>query len=164
MKVQVLSIQSAIAPNTHEVVLSVGTDTQKFICTTEVNRVGEHLLQTTCGDSLRGSSASRTFSEVFKFNQRVAMNVTNLVVKCYNREIVNLPADVGVFVTPETALSKQKPFENNSLAYTESQQTTAVDGETRQRARSIFEQLPESVLDEAVRFLESLYVKGDRVE
>ncbi|WP_377475141.1 MAG: hypothetical protein P2A85_20320 [Microcoleus anatoxicus] len=151
-----MSIQSAIAPNTHEVVLSVGTDTQKFIFTTEVNRVGEHLLQTTRGD--------RTFSEVFKFNQRVAMNVTNLVVKCYNRETVNLPADVGVLVTPETALSKQKPFENNSLADTESQQTTAVDGEIRQRAIAILEQLPEAVLDEAVRFLESLYVKGDRVE
>ncbi|MEZ2227150.1 MAG: hypothetical protein ACBR50_12865 [Microcoleus sp.] len=156
MKVQVLSIQSAIVPNTHEVVLSVGTDTQKFIFTTEVNRVGEHLLQTTRGD--------RTFSEVFKFNQRVAMNVTNLVVKCYNGETVNLPADVGVLVTPETALSKQKPFENNSLADTESQQTTAVDRETRQRAIAILEQLPEAVLDEAVRFLESLYVKGDRVE
>jgi hypothetical protein len=164
MKVQVLSIQSASAPNTHEVLLSVGTDTQKFIFTTEVNRVGEHLLQTTRGDSLRDSCASRTFSEVFKFNQRVAMNVTNLVVKCYNRETVNLPADVRVFVTPETALSKQKPFENNSLADTESQQTTAVDRETRQRAIAILEQLPEAVLDEAVRFLESLYVKGDRLQ
>ena len=156
MKVQVLSIQSAIAPNAHEVVLSVGTNTQKFIFTTEVNQVGEHLLQTTRGD--------RTFSEVFRFNQRVAMNVTNLVVKCYNRETVNLPADVGVLVTPETALSKQKPFENNSLAKTESQQQTAVDGKTRQRARSILEKLPEAVLDEAVRFLESLYVKGDRLQ
>ncbi|TAF62899.1 MAG: hypothetical protein EAZ59_22190 [Oscillatoriales cyanobacterium] len=156
MKVQVLSIQSAIAPNTHEVVLSVGTDTQKFIFTTEVNRVGEHLLQTTRGD--------RTFSEVFKFNQRVAMNVTNLVVKCYNCETVNLPADVGVLVTPETALSKQKPFENNSLADTESQQIIAVDREIRQRAIAILEQLPEAVLDEAVRFLESLYVQCDRLQ
>jgi beta-lactamase superfamily II metal-dependent hydrolase len=50
MKVQVLSIQSANATNTHEVLLSVGTDRQKFIFTTEVNRVGEHLLQTTRGD------------------------------------------------------------------------------------------------------------------
>ncbi len=156
MKVQVLSIQSAIAPNTHEVLLSVGTDTQKFIFTTEVNRVGENLLQTTRGD--------RTFSEVFRFNQRVAMNVTNLVVKCYNRETVNFPAYVGVLVSPETALSKQKPFENNSLADTESQQTTAVDREIRQRAIAILEQLPEAVLDEAVRFLESLYVKSDRLQ
>ena len=156
MKVQVLSIQSAIAPNTHEVVVSVGTDTQKFIFTTEVNRVGEHLLETTRGD--------RTFSEVFKFNQRVAMNVTNLVVKCYNRETVNLPADVGVLVTPETALSKQKPFEHSSLVDTDSQQSKAADLETRQKAIAIVEKLPEAVLDEAVKFLESLYVEGDRVK
>ncbi|WP_293329882.1 MULTISPECIES: hypothetical protein [unclassified Microcoleus] len=50
------------------------------------------------------------------------------------------------------------------LANTESQQPTAVDGETRQRAIAILEQLPEAVLDEAVRFLESLYVKGDRLQ
>lgn len=155
MKVQVLSVKPPIAPNTHEVLLSVGTETQKFIFTTEVNQVGEHLLQTTRGD--------RSFSEVFKFNQRVAMNVTNLVVKCYNGETVNFPADVGVFVTPETALSKQKQFKNSSLAETDSQQPAA-DREIRQRAIAILEKLPESVLDEAVKFLESLYVKVDRIE
>jgi hypothetical protein len=156
MKVQVLSVESAIAPNTHEVLLSVGTNTHKFIFTTEVNRVGEHFLQNTRGD--------RAFSEVFRFNQRVAMNVTNLVVKCYNGESVSLPADAGVFVAPEVALSKQKPFENSSLADTDSQQPTAVDLETRQRAIAIVEKLPESVLDEAIKFLESLYVKSDLVE
>ncbi|MEG4205457.1 hypothetical protein QUA20_16170 [Microcoleus sp. Pol7_A1] len=156
MKVQVLSIQPAKQPNTHQVLVSVGTDTHKFIFTTEVNQVGEHLLQTTRGD--------RTFSEVFRFNQRVAMNVTTQVVKYYNRETVELPADVGVFVTPETALSKQKQFENSGLADTDSQQSKAVDREIRQKAIAIVEKLPESVLDEAVKFLESLYVKGDRVE
>jgi hypothetical protein len=50
MKVQVLSVKPAIAPNTHEVLLSVGTETRKFIFTTEVNRVGEHLIQNTRGD------------------------------------------------------------------------------------------------------------------
>lgn len=118
--------------------------------------IGEHLLQTTRGD--------RSFSEVFKFNQRVAMNVTNLVVKCYSGESVNFPAaDVGVFVTPETALAKQKQFKNSSLAETDSQQPAA-DREIRQRAIAILEKLPESVLDEAVKFLESLYVKGDRLQ
>ncbi|HSF73563.1 MAG TPA: hypothetical protein VLA84_07165 [Microcoleus sp.] len=159
-----MSVQPAISPNTHEVLLSVGTDTHKFILTTEVNRVGTHLVQTTRGDSLRDSCASRTFSEVFRFNQRVAMKVTNLVVKCYNHETINLPADVGIFVTPETALSKQKPFENSGLADTDSQQSKAVDRETRQRAIAIVEKLPEAVLDEAVKFLESLYVKGEPVE
>ncbi|MGL5059600.1 MAG: hypothetical protein ACRC62_06425 [Microcoleus sp.] len=152
MKVQVLSAKPAIAPNIHEVLLSVGTETRKFIFTTEVNRVGEHLIQNTRGD--------RTFSEIFKFNQRVAMNVTNLVVKCYNGETVNFPADVGIFVTPEAALSKQKLFENSNLAGTDPQQTVAVDREIRQRAIAILEQLPESALDEAVKFLESLYAKG----
>ena len=156
MKVQVLSVQPARQPNTHQVLVSVGTDTHKFIFTTEINQVGEHLLQTTRGD--------RTFSEVFRFNQRVAMNVTAQVVKYYNRETVELPADVGVFVTPETALSKQKPFESSSLANTDSQQSKAVDRETRQRAIAIVEKLPEAVLDEAVKFLESLYVKGEPVE
>lgn len=155
MKVQVLSIKPAIAPNTHDVLLSVGTETQKIIFTTEVNRVGEHLLQTTRGD--------RSFSEFFKFNQRVAMNVTDLVVKCYNGESVNFPTDVGIFVTPETALAKQKQFKNSSLAETDSQQPAA-DREIRQRAIAILEKLPESVLDEAVKFLESLYVKVDRLQ
>ncbi|MEG5210504.1 hypothetical protein QUB67_16565 [Microcoleus sp. ARI1-A1] len=159
-----MSIQPASEPNTHQVLVSVGTDTHKFIFTTEVNQVGEHLLQTTRGDSLRDSFASRTFSEVFRFNQRVAMNVTNLVVKYYNRETVELPADVGIFVTPETALSKQKPFEHSGLADTDSQEPTAVDRETRQKAIAIVEKLPEAVLDEAVKFLESLYVKGEPVE
>ncbi|MEG4445747.1 hypothetical protein QUB47_28305 [Microcoleus sp. AT9_B5] len=151
-----MSVQPARQPNTHQVLVSVGTDTHKFIFTTEVNQVGEHLLQTTRGD--------RTFSEVFRFNQRVAMNVTAQVVKYYNRETVELPADVGIFITPETALSKQKPFENSGLADTDSQQSKAVDRETRQRAIAIVEKLPESVLDEAVKFLESLYVKGEPVE
>ncbi|MEG4083939.1 hypothetical protein [Microcoleus sp. POL10_C6] len=151
-----MSVQPARQPNTHQVLVSVGTDTHKFIFTTEVNQVGEHLLQTTRGD--------RTFSEVFRFNQRVAMNVTNLVVKCYNHETINLPADVGIFVTPETALSKQKPFENSGLADIDSQQSKAVDRETRQRAIAIVEKLPEAVLDEAVNFLESLYIKGEPVE
>ena len=101
------------------------------------NQVVGNSLQNTRGDSLRDSCASRTFSEVFRFNQRVAMNVTNLVVKYYNHETVDLPADVGIFVTPETALSKQKPFEHSSLADTDSQQSKAADRETRQKAIAI---------------------------
>ena len=112
MKVQVLSVQPTIAPNSHKVLLSVGADRYKFIFTTEVNRVGEHLLQTTHGD--------RAFSKMFRFNQRVAMKVTNLVVKCYKDRTVELPADVGIFVTPEAALSKQKPFEIGTLVEAES--------------------------------------------
>jgi hypothetical protein len=134
----------------------VGADRYKFIFKTEVNRVGEHLLQTTHG--------SRIFAYFFRFNQRVAMNVTNLVVKCYNHQAVEFPADVGIFVTPEAALSKQKPFESGTFVETDSQQSEAINLETRQRAIAIVEKLPEAMVDEGVKFLESLYVKADRVE
>ncbi|WP_293338639.1 hypothetical protein [Microcoleus sp. CAWBG58] len=156
MKVKVLSVQPTIAPNSHEVLLSVGTDRYKFIFTTEVNRVGEHLLQTTHGD--------RAFSDMFRFNQRVARQVTNLVVKCYNNQAVEFPSDVGVFVTPEVALSKQKPFESGTLVETDSQQPEESNRETRQKAIAIVEKLPEAMLDEAVKFLESLSVKANLVE
>lgn len=57
IKVQVLSVQPAIALNSHEALLSVGADRYNFIFTTEVNRVGENLLQTTHVD--------RVVSEMF---------------------------------------------------------------------------------------------------
>lgn len=65
---------------------------------------------------------------------------------------------------PETALLKQKQFESSGLADTDSQQSTAVEREIGQRAIAIVEKLPEAVLDEAVKFLESLYIKGESVE
>ncbi|MBC6477457.1 MAG: hypothetical protein GDA56_06335 [Hormoscilla sp. GM7CHS1pb] len=104
MKVKVLSIKPAQAPNSHEVLLSIGEERQIFMFTTEVNRVGAFQLQNT--------HAEPRFSDLFRFNQRVAMNVSELVVKCYKKEVVELPAYVGNFVTPEEALSK-KPFEYN---------------------------------------------------
>ncbi|NJK70563.1 MAG: hypothetical protein HC789_21115 [Microcoleus sp. CSU_2_2] len=61
-----------------------------------------------------------------------------------NHQAVELPADVGIFVTPETALSKQKPFESDRLLETDSQQPEEVNLETRQRA--IAEKLPEDNL------------------
>jgi len=42
--------------------------------------------------------------------------------------------------------------------------TEAINLETRQRAIAIVEKLPEAVLDEAVKFLESLSVKANPVE
>jgi len=102
MNVQVLSIKPGQEPNSHEVLLSIGEDRQIFKFTTEVNQVGGRQLQTTQGD--------RRFSDWFKFNQRVAMNVSELVVKFYNEETVELPADVGNLVTPEEAISQLKPI------------------------------------------------------
>lgn len=102
MKVQVLSIEPTKESSLHEVLLSIGENQQVFMFATEVNQIGEQEMQTTHGDE--------TFAEVFRFNQRVAMNITNLVVKFYNKETVELPADVGNFVTPEAAVAKLKTF------------------------------------------------------
>ena len=165
MKVKVLSIQPTKELNSHEVLLTIGTDSHSFLLKTEVNKVGEHLLQTTHGD--------RAFSEVFRFNQRVAMKVTDLVVKFNNEEAVELPADVGNFVTPEAAVSKLKPFDSDGLLETSThrdnrtlgtQSTEEIRREVRNRAIALLEELPDAMLDEAVKFLESLYVKADRVE
>ena len=102
MNVKVLSIKPSQEPNSYEVLLSIGEDRQIFKFTTEVNQVGGRQLQTTQGE--------RRFSDLFRFNQRVAMNVSKLVVKLYNKEAVELPADVGNFVTPEEAISQLKPI------------------------------------------------------
>ncbi|NEQ65995.1 MAG: hypothetical protein F6K21_10930 [Symploca sp. SIO2D2] len=110
MNVKVLSIKRSREPNSHEVLLSIGDDRQIFKFTTEVNQVGGRPLQTTQGE--------QGFSDWFRFNQRVAMNVNKLVVKFYNQEAVELPADVGNFVTPEEAVSKLKPSECEQFAGT----------------------------------------------
>lgn len=103
MKVKLLSIKPAPEPNSHEVLLSIGEEMQIFTFTTKVNQLGNNQLQTT--------QAEPRFSQVFKFNQRVALNVSKLVVKFYNQEVVELPADVGDFVTPEEAISNLKSFQ-----------------------------------------------------
>lgn len=161
MKVKVLSIQPVKEPNSHEVLLSIGADRHKFLLKTEVNQVGERLLQTTHGD--------RTFAEVFRFNQRIAMNVTDLVVKFYNKEAVELPVDVGIFVTPEEAVSKLKRFDGDRLLKTsdriiDTQPTEEVRREVRNKAIALLEKLPDARLDEVVKFLESLSAEANNVE
>ena len=163
MKVKVLSIEPAQQLNSHEVLLSIDGDRQIFQFTTEVNQVGDRRVQTTHGD--------RKFSTLFRFNQRVAMNITKLVVIFYNREVVELPADVGNFVTTEEALSKLKSFESDRVLETQEgssnritkfQPTEGISSEVRHRAIALLEKLPDAMLDEAVQFLESLSVKANR--
>lgn len=162
MNVTVLSIKPVREPNCHEVLLSIGGERQVFEFTTEVNRVGEHQLQTT--------RAEDRFSELFRFNQRVAMNVSQLVVKFYNREAVELPADVGNFVTPEEAVSNLKQFRKpetedaSKEGLIEGGQTEEMELDTRHKAIALIEQLPESLLDEAVEVLESLIVLANSLE
>jgi hypothetical protein len=55
-------------------------------------------------------------------------------------------------------------LETGTLVETDSQQPEEINRETRQKDLGILEKLPEAMVDEAVKFLESLYVKVDRVE
>ncbi|NEQ65395.1 MAG: hypothetical protein F6K21_07840 [Symploca sp. SIO2D2] len=165
MNVKVLSIKPSQEPNSHKVLLLIGGDRRIFKFTTEVNQVGGRQLQTTHGE--------QGFSDLFRFNQRVAMNVSTLVVKFYNQEAVELPTDVGNFVTPEEAVSKLKPFEDNPTPKTyngsrenlmDKQQREEISQDVRQKAIGLVEKLPESLLDEAVKVLESLHINANSLE
>jgi len=43
------------------------------------------------------------------------MNVSKLVVKFYNEETVELPANVGNLVAPEEAISQLKPIVSSAV-------------------------------------------------
>lgn len=51
------------------------------------------------------------FCKFFRFNQHIAIEVTNLVGKIYQGQPVELPVDVSPFATPKEALALQKTFE-----------------------------------------------------
>jgi len=164
MNVKVLSIKPAQKPNSHEVLLSIGENKHLFKFTTEVNQVGGRQLQTTHGE--------RRFLDWFRFNQRVAMNISKLVSQFSNKEAVKLPADVGKFVTPEEAVSTLKPFKYDRQPETGdggresliAQDTGKMSQDARQKAIALVENLPDSLLDEAVQVLESLSVKTNTPE
>jgi hypothetical protein len=98
------------------------------------------------------------------------MNVSQLVVKFYNQEAIELPADVGNFVTPEEAVSNLKQFKKpetedaSKEGLIEGSQTEEMELDTRHKAIALIEKLPESLLDEAVEVLESLYVRANGLE
>ncbi len=135
MNTKVLSIKLTEDPNCHEVLLLIGEKQHIFRFTTKVNQVGDRQLQTT--------QAEQRFSDFFKFNQRVAMNVSQLVVKFHNQEVVELPVNVGDFVTPKEAIWNLKPFKdegkqkigNGSKEYLiDNGQTEEMNQDVRQKA------------------------------
>ncbi len=63
---------------------------------------GQHQLQIITYD--------KEFGETFKFNQQIIGEVINLVKQVYRGERVELPANVGDFGTPSSALETIKPF------------------------------------------------------
>jgi hypothetical protein len=87
MTVKVLSIEPTPEKGRLQVILLIGQQRHKFAMTVESFLVGDRELQVTNGD--------RDFRETFKFNQIVAIDISKLVSKVYNGEVVKLPTDVG---------------------------------------------------------------------
>jgi len=103
-------------------------------------------------------------------NWRVMDEIADLNVV---KQAVEIPADVGNFVTPEEAISKLKPFECDQKQETsddsgepliDQQQPEEMSQDIRQKAMALVENLPESLLDKAVKVLESWYVKANNLK
>lgn len=69
----------------------------------------------------------------------------------------------GDFYTPEEAMERQKHFRQSDRFINE-QPTEAMRSEVRNYAIELVEKLPESMLDEAIEVLESLYVKTNHLK
>ncbi len=110
MKTQVLSIKNVESqldsnkrkPNQLEVVVLLGEVTKHFIFTVKQTQLGNRTLLTLVEDT--------NFSNAFKFNDHIAIQITNLVKDVYQGEIITFPITVGDFGNPKEALAQQKPF------------------------------------------------------
>ncbi len=110
MKTKVLSIKKIEAqlesgknkPDELEVVLLLGEVTKYFMFTVKKTQISNRTLLTFVEDA--------NFSHTFRFNDHIAIEITNLVKKVYQGEMIAFPLAVGDFGTAEEALTLQKPF------------------------------------------------------
>jgi hypothetical protein len=111
MKTTVLSIQRADSQsnltneksNGLKVIMLMGDQKQEFKFTVRKAKLGKREILTFVEEA--------AFSELFRFNAHIAIEINNLVAKVYQGASVKFPLDVGDFGTPEQALAEQKPFE-----------------------------------------------------
>lgn len=146
----VLSIKPAEEAHEFKVMVLIGNNTQQF--TFMVEQPKQEPFVVIGGDV--------NFCKLFRFNQHILAKVGDLVNEVYREKIVELPVDVGQFYTPEEAVSMQKRFPAGD-GITNAQPTAKMRKEVRNRAIALVEKLPEFMLDEAVKVLESLYVKAN---
>lgn len=110
MKTQVLSI-TKIEPidsakdklDGLEVVVLLADSQKTFTFTVKKAKIGDR--------ELTSFSEDEQFSQTFQFNDHIGIEITNLVKKVAQGEIINFPISVSDFGTPEEALAIQKPFE-----------------------------------------------------
>lgn len=153
MKTSVLSIQPIEGTNEFKVLMSIGDERQQFTFTVE------HPEQ----ESFAVIGGDVNFCKFFRFNQHISATVGNLVGQVEWGKIVELPVGVGDFYTPEEAMELQKHFRQSDRFINE-QPTEAMRSEVRDRVIELVEKLPESMLYEAIKVLESLYVKANHIK
>lgn len=153
MKTSVLSIQHTDRINEFKVLMLIGDDRQQFTFTVE------HPQQ----ESFAVIGGDIDFCNFFRFNQHISAKVGDLVGQVDRDKIVELPVSVGDFYTPEEAMELQKHFRQRDRAI-DNPPTAAMRSEVRDRVIEIIEKLPESMLDEAIKVLEPLYLKANNLK
>ncbi|MGB7444109.1 MAG: hypothetical protein WA919_23840 [Coleofasciculaceae cyanobacterium] len=143
MKTTVLSIKPIEKTNEYEVLMLIGNEHQQF------NFKIEHPQQ----ESFAVIGGDINFCKFFRFNQHISAQIGDLVRKFDKGKVIKFPVSVGTFYTPEEAMELQK--------HVRKQVREEKRSRVRNQAIELVEKLPESMLDEAIKALESLYVKAN---
>ena len=97
MKTQVVSITNSQNQfDEFEIVVLLGEITQQFRFTVKKSKVKDRILLTFIEDA--------NFAETFRFNDHLAIAITNLVKKVYQGENISFPINVGDYGTALEAL------------------------------------------------------------
>jgi len=150
MKTSLFSIQPVEGTNEFKVLMVIGDNRQQFTFTVEHS---EQEPFTVIGGDIN-------FCNFFRFNQHISAKVGDLVGQVERGKIVELPVGVGDFYTPEEAMERQRHFRQSDRFINE-QPTVARRSRVRDRVIELVEQLPEPMLDEAMKVLQALSVKAD---
>ena len=86
MNVKVLSIEPKKEIGTFDVVVLIDREHHHFTITILTDIIAGREVQVTNGD--------KHFSQMFKFDQMIALKISKLVSKVYNNQAIELPIDV----------------------------------------------------------------------
>lgn len=153
MKTSLLSIQPVVGTNEFKISMLIGEDIQEFTFTIE--QPNQESFGIIGGDI--------HFCKFFKFNQHISALIGELVGQVYRGNQIKLPADVGIFYTPEEAMTRQQYFRQRDGSV-KNQLPEKIISKSRNRAIEIVENLPESLLDELINVLESFSVKANNLK
>lgn len=107
MKTLVNAIETINDSDCLKVWLSIDSKKLEATFSRKFDNFGQHQLQIITYD--------QEFGETFKFNQQIIGEVINLVKQVYRGERIELPANVGDFGTPESALGSLKPLKGEKI-------------------------------------------------